>query len=733
MEYQDFLESKKIEYQPSGIEVGIDDLSPQMFDFQKAITRWCLMKGKSAVFAGCGLGKTIISLEWSKHLITLDKNILILAPLAVTYQTVEEGKKFNIKVNICESQKDVKKGINITNYEKLQKFDCLFFEGIVIDESSCLKDFTSKNRNTIIESFQNTPFKLACTATPSPNDFMEMGNHSEFLNIMGYNEMLSMFFVHDGGETSKWRLKKHAEKSFWQWVSSWAVMMQKPSDLGFEDSGYILPPLRLHQITVKKNKAKKGQLYAVNAFTLKEQLRARRESINERVSACAEMINKSDDYFSVWCNLNDESVLLGKLINNSIEIKGSDKPKVKEEALLNFAHGKIKRLITKSSIAGFGMNFQKCHKTCFVGVNHSFEKFYQTIRRHWRFGQAEPVDVYIFTAEEEGEIIKNIQRKERDFEKMQGGMISATQEINKMNISIHEPIKNNVIKNKATGRGWELYRGDSVQVLKKLKNDSVGFIIYSPPFENLYVYSDHIEDMGNSKNTWEFFRHFSFLVNELYRVLAPGRLMAVHCTDIPSMKQRDGVIGLKDFPGQLIRCFLRHKFIYHSKITIWKCPVVEMTRTKALGLLHKQIKKDSSMCRVGIPDYMVIVRKDGENQNRITHTNKTFPVDLWQKYASPVWFDIKQGDTLQKQSARDNNDERHVCPLQLGVIDRCLDLWSNTGDIVLDPFSGIGSSGYQSIKKGRKYIGTELKESYFKASVTNLKSAELSNRQLTLF
>jgi len=713
MDYNDFLKSKMIEYQPTGIDVPKNNLNNKMSDFQKDITLWALKKGRSAIFAGCGLGKTFMFLEWANQLVKIGKNIIILAPLAVSFQILEEGNKFGIPVNLCNSQSDVINGINVTNYEKLSKFIPSVFGGVIIDESSCLKDFSSKTKNMIIDYFRYTPFKLASTATPAPNDYMELGNHSEFLGIMDYNEMLSMFFIHDGGNTSKWRLKKHAENEFWRWVASWSVMLSCPEDLGYDNKEYILPPIKYHQIIVKKNKPKIGQLYAVNAHTLKQQLKARKNSIKERVEACAKLVNSSNDYFTIWCNLNDESSLLSKLISDSVEIKGSDKPNIKEHALINFARGNIKRLITKPSIAGFGMNFQHCHKICFVGIDHSFERFYQTVRRSWRFGQKHSVDVYIFTAEEEGEVIKNIQRKEENFKKMLKGVISATQEINKKNINVHKSVytdtENNTF-NIIKGKNWKIYHGDSVKIIKQVDTDSIDFIIYSPPFENLYVYSNRIEDMGNSKNTKEFFRHFSYLVRELYRVLAPGRLMVVHCADIPMMKQKDGVIGLKDFPGQLLRCFIKHKFIYHSKITIWKDPVTEMQRTKALGLLHKQIKKDSAMCRMGIPDYLVVVRKDGENKKPITHTNQTFPVTLWQKYASPVWFDIKQSNTLQKQSAKDNNDERHICPLQLDVIDRCLELWTNPGDLIFDPFSGIGSTGYQAIKKRRRYLGIELKK-----------------------
>ena len=296
-------------------------------------------------------------------------------------------------------------------------------------------------------------------------------------------------------------------------------------------------------------------------------------------------------------------------------------------------------------------------------------------------------------------------------------------------------VLNQVVKDQYT-----LYQGDCVEVIKGLPDDSIHYSIFSPPFASLYTYSNSDRDMGNCNRDEQFYEQFKYLISELYRVIKPGRLVSFHCMNLPMMKSKDGVIGLKDFRGELIKLFVDAGFIYHSEVCIWKNPVTEMQRTKALGLLHKQIKKDSSMCRQGLPDYLVTMRKPGDNPELITHTDDSFPVDVWQHYASPVWMDIRQSNTLQRTSAREERDERHICPLQLDVIQRGINLWTNPGDIVLDPFVGIGSSVYQAILMGRKGLGIELKSSYFKQAHLNCDNAieekaknDLEGKQVKFF
>lgn len=430
MEYQAFLKTKKIIVPSTGIDVSDADIPKNLFDYQHDIVKWALKKGKAAVFAGTGLGKTRIQVAWA-HLV--GGTVLILAPLAVAPQTVKEAKEIGIDVNLCKTQSDMKKGINIVNYERMESFDMKHLDGIVLDESSILKSQTGKTRNWLIEQCRAIPMKLCCTATPAPNDYMELGNHAEFLGSMKQSEMLSMFFVHDGSNTSSWRLKHHAVKAFWEWVASWAVMLTNPTDLGYDGSLFKLPKLNIRQITVHTEQLT-GYLFPIEAQTLQERQQARRDSTEDRVKACADLVNKSSETWLIWCNLNIESELLKKSLNDAVEVKGSDSVDHKTNAMQDFTDGNVRVLVSKPMICGFGMNWQHCHNMVFVGLSDSFEQYYQAVRRCWRFGQKEEVNVYFITADTEGAVVANIQRKERDFEQMLSDMIRATQNITAENI-----------------------------------------------------------------------------------------------------------------------------------------------------------------------------------------------------------------------------------------------------------------------------------------------------------
>jgi len=422
MSYAELLGKKlSSDIKPKGIDIG--EISSALFPFQRDCVEMLLGVGRGAAFLDTGLGKTIIQCEWARH---IDSKVLLVAPLAVAHQTIAEGKKY-LGMDIVYSKdgtSDTK--YTITNYERLDLFSPDQFAGVVLDESSILKGVASKTKALICEMFAETPYRLACTATPAPNDYTELGNHAEFLGIMSTQEMLSRWFVHDSANTADWRLKGHAVQAFWQWVSSWAACVSKPSDLGYSDDGYDLPPLHIHthRVTPEIETAfEKGLLFdmpdTVNATSLH---REKRKTIDERVAIVAAMVNQSDKPWIVWCESNQESQMLSRMIPDAVEVKGSDKPDVKEERLIAFTNGEARVLVSKSSICGFGMNWQHCRNMAFVSVSYSYEKFYQAVRRSWRFGQTERVDVQVVIAESELNVWKTVMAKATDHEAMKEHM-----------------------------------------------------------------------------------------------------------------------------------------------------------------------------------------------------------------------------------------------------------------------------------------------------------------------
>lgn len=424
-EYLDFLERKRMVDPATGL-ASVPPLHPAMFEFQRDITSWALRRGRAALFAGTGLGKSLMELSWADavHRET-GKDILHLAPLAVSAQMAREAAKFSIAARVARSDADCGPGINITNYQKIEHFDLSRFGGVILDESSILKSTDGHYRTKLIEACAQIPFRLAATATPAPNDFMELGNHAEFLGVMSYTDMLATFFTHDGGDTQKWRLKGHAENDFWKWMASWAVMIRKPSDLGYANDGYDLPQLLQQQHLVQADYAPSldtGLLFPMEASTMQERLAARRDTVEERVNLAVQ-ITPTDRPFVWWCNLNAESEMLAKRIPGAVETKGSDPDEVKERKLIDFSEGRTRVLVTKPAVAGFGMNWQHCADTGFVGLNDSFEQVFQSIRRFWRFGQTKPVNVHFIAAETEGAVVANLRRKEADADRMAASMV----------------------------------------------------------------------------------------------------------------------------------------------------------------------------------------------------------------------------------------------------------------------------------------------------------------------
>jgi len=726
MEYTEFLKSKHKRIVETGFDIEIENLNSILFPFQKFVVKRALKARRYAVFSGTGTGKTFMQLCWCDEVSKFTgKPVLLCAPLAVTGQTIESAETINLKVVKASFDKEHPHyaPIQIANYEQLENIDLSIYGGIALDEASIIKNHEGSYRNLIIDSFSQTPFKCVFTATPSPNDPMELGNYAEFLNIMSRSEMLAMYFVHDAGETQKWRLKGHCEDLFWDWVSTWAIMFQKPADIHFKQDGFDLPPLSFIEKKIETDNRNNGLLFndiAVSATTFNQELRLTKV---QRLSEVIDIVNNSKESFIIWIKQNEEGEYLRKLIPDAVEVKGSDTTEYKEEKLLGFAKNEFRVLITKIKIAGQGLNYQHCHNQVFPSLDFSFEGLFQGVRRSWRFKQEHPVNIYIVTTDTMTNVIHSIKTKEKQFEKMQEAMTKA---VNK-NLKKHTKMERKFEEFKTENCTVQL--GDCVQLIKKIPDESIGFSVFSPPFASLYVYSDELEDMGNSKDYNEFMIAFKFLVKELHRVLWSGRLVAVHCMDLPIQKGKEGYIGLRDFSGLIREAFEAEGFIYHTRVCCWKNPVTEMQRTKALGLLHKQLKKDAAMSPVGIPDDILVFRKGGEHAHPVS---LNLSVDLWQKWASPVWMDIDFGNTLNREEARDDKDERHIAPLSLDIIQRCIALWSNEGDTILSPFGGIGSEGYQAIKMKRKAILFELKKKYFEVACKNISAVENEKNQLAI-
>lgn len=428
MDYLEFLKMKQVRTVPTGFEVPENELNQNAFDWQQHCVSWALQKGKAALFEDCGLGKTFQQLMYAEQIHKhTSMPVIIVSPLAVAYQTKLEGEKFGISVNVCENQADVKNGINITNYEKLEKFDAKFFSGVILDESSILKSYMGKTKRMIVEKFRDCPYRLACTATPAPNDLMELLNHAEFLGIMKSNEALAIWFIADQKQSGKYRLKKHAEKDFWQWVSSWAVCISKPSDIGYSDDGYILPELKEIDCIVNTSTAQSAlwdiaRKVDVSATGYHKE---RRRTLKERCKKSVEIVTAKDEQFVIWCGMNDEADELKRLLPEAVEIRGNDKSEKKESAAVDFIKGNIRVLISKPSIFGYGLNFQNCCNSVFCGMDYSFENYYQAVRRFWRFGQKKEVNIYRVLGESEKNILDTVNKKAAMKEHMNNSMAEA--------------------------------------------------------------------------------------------------------------------------------------------------------------------------------------------------------------------------------------------------------------------------------------------------------------------
>jgi DNA modification methylase len=733
LDYQTFLQSKKTIAQTSGIEVPLDAIHPMLFDFQKELVRWALRKGRCALFVDTGLGKTFMSVEFAR---LTGQRTLIVAPLSVARQTVNEAMKIDVEVHYTRSGDDIIDGINITNYEMIGHFNPDDFGCVVLDESSVLKSMTGAICTKLIEMFVNTPYRLCCTATPAPNDHVELGTHAKFLGIMTEQEMKATYFVHDAKTSAHggWRLKGHAEQAFYQWLASWSMSVKKPSDLGsrFSDEGYNLPPLHIERAIVECDYVPEGQLFFSGLKGVSDRAKVRKGTLEERVVEAVKLIesDENNEQWIIWCGLNDESSTVSKAIPGAVELAGKDSPDKKIQTIEDFQSGKIRVLVTKAKIAGMGINLQNCHNQIWLGLNDSFEIYYQGVRRSLRFGQQSPVYVYIVLSDIEEDIFQNVLRKEEEAKKMSDELIKNVQQFEQNEIEHKQEQKVEYQEDIIRTDDYTLMLGDSCQRLKEIASNSGDLLITSVPFEALYTYYPGPEDIGNCKSPEQFMQHLGYVIDELLRIMKPCRNVCVHVSQIPMTLIHDGVIGIRDFRGNTIQAFVEKGFIYHSDITVDKNPQVASVRSHAKGLAFQQLEKDTIEMRSTFADYILVFKKPGKNAVPI---KQQLTRDEWIQWASAVWYGIRQTDTLNVEEAREAKDEKHVCPLQLDLIERLVKLYSNPGEIVLDPFTGIGSTGYVALELDRKFVGIELKPSYFETAKKNLERMLKKRTQATLW
>lgn len=731
MDYTAFLTDKIVDVPALGFTPT--DLPAALKPFQVELVTWALNRGRAALFAERGLGKALMELTWAQQVARhTGRPALILAPLAVSWQLLAEAEKFGIPAQVWDGEgRTGFEGVIIANYEKLDRLAELDlvkdFAGVALDESSILKSFMGRTKRALVEAFRDTPYRLAATATPSPNDTVELGNHAEFLGILEPGEMLTRWFINDTTQAQTFRLKRHGEGEFYAWLASWARAARLPSDLGdFSDEGYVRPAPEyvIHTIQTDHTGAAEegGSLFRQvtgSATSLHKELKL---TLTERAARVAELVAaEPDEAWAVWVHTNDEADAVRALIPDAVEVRGNMTAAAKEAGLRAFSEGRARVLITKPSIAGWGMNWQHCARTVLTSLNYSFEELYQVIGRFDRYGQQRPVQVHLVTTDTHQTVLSTIRRKEADHVATQGRLIQATRDSrdgHSVRLMVGPAHRTTV-----EGDGYRLFNGDSCEVIKGIESNSHDFQIFSPPFSNLYSYSPDLRDMGNTDDDAHFFQHFGHLIPELRRTLKPGRLCAVHVKNLQVYKSKAGYTGISDFRGKVIRAFEEampgedgSRWIYHSEVCIWTDPVREMQRTKAHGLLYKNIRTDAANNRQGMAEYVIVFRKWGEGMSeteKVTHDPEDFTLEMWQRYASPVWDDISRTDVLNAKIARADDDEKHLAPLQLEVIRRCVRLWTNPGDLVFTPFLGIGSEAYGALQLGRRAEGIELKPEYF--------------------
>jgi DNA modification methylase len=758
-DYDIFLKDKMPLHRSYGEVIELSRIHTKLFPYQRDIVAWAVKKGRAAIFADVGLGKTNMQGEWARQLhLHARANTLFVAPLLVTYQTIEELCGLGMDVRYADSQSEVDLTVTpywITNYDNIGKFNARAFQAVVLDESSILKAYSGETKKLLVEMFKDTPYRLACTATPAPNDLGEIGNHAEFLGVMTSKLMTAVYFTHDSKAAapgaSKYRLKKHSVKNFYRWLSSWAVAFKTPSDLGYSDEGYALPALNIHVHTVKTSYTPKGMLpgMGTQAISATEANRVRRATIQDRLSIAHDLCTQqyANDQVLVWTGLNDEDEALMEALPDAVRVWGTMKNNDKRTAFGSWASGEKRILVTKDSIAGAGMNMQFASVMLFFGIDFSWEGFYQAIGRMYRFGQTRDVNVHIIISEAEMGIYNTVVEKGKEAAEMTQNLIKASRGYMRDELEGRNPDNFVYRSEEWTSKGGKatLWLGDSCRRMKEIASNSIHFSLHSPPFgHTIFVYTATNEDLGNSLDMMQFLRQYRRIARELLRITMPGRVAVVHIQDIKRYANRDGVRGIRALSDTISRMFEGLGWVYRGRVTVQKNPQAVATRNHDTDLLFVTGKRDSTDLAPLNTDYALIFKKPGKNPipvqpyevNPATNKQEMTEED-WISNAHAIWQGTMEGiretNTLNVAVARSDEDEKHLAPLQLDFIERFIHLYSNPGETVFSPFGGIGSEPYVAVKTGRRGFSCELKPKYWEQAKKFIQQAETQANGRTLF
>jgi len=806
MDYQEFLAQKQVKDEGNGFEVSRNDLNPMLYQWQADITLWSLRKGRVLLGLDCGLGKGPIQLELLKQTgLYTNKASIMFAPPGVKLQFAYEAEKFGYDINIVAEEEEIVNGINITNYERLMKKeriklyekDIYFsywqeynpvetkrtneyiqverfrflpaqFSAISLDEASILKHYGAKTRERLTEFAKNIPFRFCATATPAPNDHMELINYVDFLGIMNGKQCRANYFIQDGNSSNQYRIKRTVWHKWWKFVAEWAVIIRSPADLGYDATGYILPELKQEYHILKDTNPGKNALIPMPAKGLQEVNRVKRLSVKQRCEKAAEIINSKNGHKLIYVRRNDEGIMLQKMIPGSIEVAGRHDEDIKEKRLIGFANGEFPILITKPEIGGFGLNLQAyCNHVISVNVNYSNEEMYQYERRVWRYQQEKPVQHDIIAMDTESDVLNALKRKQKQSDSLYDEIIQ--------HMDIHELQQEKIRKEEMDYKTdvyksefWTLMLGDSAERIDELDDHSIDCVVTSVPFPAMYAYMSSQRDIGNYNTSEELIEHMKHIWQGLYPKMKPGRIIHIHLAQGVAHLNREGYIGGWDFMGPVIKMMQECGYHWDHTWTVEKDPQTERARSNTLGLTQKTLFKDAVHMRPSVSDY-VLKFYVGQNEEPV-HALLAHPdiqgnydapdgwitLDMWINWASGVWYKHRKGmkwwegidvtnvcGSLRKKGrqgfgvkdGRGKDDEAHLCELQLDVIERCIALHTNPGDLVFDPFSGIGSTGFQALQMGRRYLGIELKDSYYYTAIKNLQwiENEINNQQYDLF